>query len=974
MNIFMEKFIENVKNDNGEPILFYGDNEGLTYSRINELSGKVLCFLRSNNIGREDFILIDLPRGVEPIICMIGIWKAGAAFVVVEENYAPERVQFIREDCKCKCEIDSKVWGEILKTDPSDDIASPDEHDVAYATYTSGTTGKPKGILQEYGSLRQCIESMSYDGKPVFYTGLRLAVIPPLNFVAAVLEMIIVFAIPRFRFYIVPYSIIKNPVLLMQFWVRNRISCIFMTPSYVRMFNLKDEPFLKVLIVSSEPSDNVFDDNVDMYNFYAMSESGFIIAVFKIDKPYSPCPIGKPEFDLDVKLIDEEGNETFEQGDMCFKNDFVRGYTTGSSKDGENDDGYCHTGDVARRLPDGNYVIVGRSNDMIKINGNAIRPSEIEEAVKKVLGIKWVVAKGFVDKDSAYICVYYTEDVNIDADTTRERLLKYLPYYMIPNYYVKIDNIPHNANGKTDRTALPRPQVKAQDKAYVAPANEIEEKICKAFASVLNREKVGADDDFYEMGGDSLNSIKVIVECGLSGLTVSDIFRERTARKIAERYIASHVDEDAQEALNKEAMNAPHPLLVEQKYMFNYQLYTPKSTMYNLFFMLKLGKDGTDINRFADAVDLAISNHASLLTEFSFDEDGRIVQRYNPEFAEKISAEKISEEGFEKIKDDLVQPYKLIGSRMYRCRMFETPENVYLYFDVHHLVFDGTSFKILIADIESAYMGIQLKRDYYYLVLKKREELPGTDIYKKAQSYYLSKYENEDWTCLPGFDHITRENKVDEISALAEATSDKVQSIRRNLKITVNEFFITAAALTLAIYNDRYNIKIGWIYNGRDDIISTTTAGPLFRDLPVAFRFHDDTLLKDIFSSAGLQVKKGIENSCYPYEDMDAQVVEEDCISVLYQQDIREVNTAYGTEVEQIDIRQNYAAAQNILDIQILDGEDGFQIVFDYSTGRYKRESMEKFMDMFLDVLEYIADNESKDGITFRDVRDAIED
>ena len=214
---------------------------------------------------------------------------------------------------------------------------------------------------------------------------------------------------------------------------------------------------------------------------------------------------------------------------------------------------------------------------------------------------------------------------------------------------------------------------------------------------------------------------------------------------------------------------------------------------------------------------------------------------------------------------------------------------------------------------------------------------------------------------------------MDEISALAEATSDKVQSIRRNLKITVNEFFITAAALTLAIYNDRYNIKIGWIYNGRDDIISTTTAGPLFRDLPVAFRFHDDTLLKDIFSSAGLQVKKGIENSCYPYEDMDAQVVEEDCISVLYQQDIREVNTAYGTEVEQIDIRQNYAAAQNILDIQILDGEDGFQIVFDYSTGRYKRESMEKFMDMFLDVLEYIADNESKDGITFRDVRDAAE-
>jgi hypothetical protein len=131
-------------------------------------------------------------------------------------------------------------------------------------------------------------------------------------------------------------------------------------------------------------------------------------------------------------------------------------------------------------------------------------------------------------------------------------------------------------------------------------------------------------------------------------------------------------------------------------------------------------------------------------------------------------------------------------------------------------------------------------------------------------------------------------------------------------------------------------------------------------------------LLKDIFRSTGMQVKKGIENSCYPYEDMDAQVVEEDCISVLYQQDIREADSIDGIKVEQIDIRQNYAAAQNILDIQILDGEDGFQIVFDYSTGRYKRESMEKFLDMLLDVLEYIADNESRDGITFEDVRDAV--
>ena len=167
---------------------------------------------------------------------------------------------------------------------------------------------------------------------------------------------------------------------------------------------------------------------------------------------------------------------------------------------------------------------------MIKINGNRIEPAEIEASIKQVLGIEWAAAKGFDDNGQSYLCAYYTADVEVDPDVMREELSKRLPYYMIPSYYIKIDKVPLKPNGKMDRKALPEPDKKDFRSEYEAPTTETEQKLCTAMESILKLDRVGINDDFYEMGGDSLGSIQLIVQSGLQGLNAGEIFRGRTGK------------------------------------------------------------------------------------------------------------------------------------------------------------------------------------------------------------------------------------------------------------------------------------------------------------------------------------------------------------------------------------------------------------------------------------------------------------
>lgn len=321
---------------------------------------------------------------------------------------------------------------------------------------------------------------------------------------------------------------------------RSMLMLLFFTPTLVPIYKdiIKD---LRILMLTGEPAKNIYFENTEVYNAYAQSESGGLVSIFKIDKPYELTPIGNiHEKFCSVILLDEEDNKVKmgELGEICFENKYFRGYIDQDEQTNKVlRNGIYHSGDLGRLDQYGNITLVGRIDDLVKINGNRVEIAEIENAVKKMLGLSQVYARVFIEDKQSTICVYYLkseakDNINVDVQKANDYLIKYLPYYMLPTYYIALDKFPINPNGKIVRRLLKKPNIKQHDDTYVAPTNKLEKVICSAMQEILQK-KIGINDDFYASGGDSISAIELISKCNLAGLTIQYIFDYRTPKKIA---------------------------------------------------------------------------------------------------------------------------------------------------------------------------------------------------------------------------------------------------------------------------------------------------------------------------------------------------------------------------------------------------------------------------------------------------------
>lgn len=952
---FIERFMDNAVKYANHPILADDTNpKGLTLEKVDILSGKVYAWLQNKGIGKEDFVMLCLPRGVQPLIALLGVLKNGSAFVLVEDNYAPERIAYIRNDCGCKLVIDAQAWNEIQHLESKSGFEKTEPHDAAFAIYTSGTTGNPKGVIHEYGNLDRMIDSITMTTcEPLASAEDRFALVAPLNFIASLLIVIYGFTF-RVFIYVVSYKTIKNPLLTGMFVMMNSITGMFLTPSHIRKLG-KNIPGLKFCIIGSEPANNVYLEGLLIHNFYLMSESGFAVSHFLIDQLYEETPVGDSEFNHQIYLLDENGQEVAEgeKGEICFENDYVRGYlnlpeqTAEAFKDSDDGKGRLyHTGDLARRDEKGRLIICGRLNDMVKVNGNRVEPGEIENVAKKVLHIDWTAARIFDDGNRVFIALYYKDHILIDSDRIRKELELYLPYYMIPSFFIHVDEIPLRPNGKMDRKALPKPDFESYRKAYTAPRDETEKALCDAFSKVLNMGQVGIHDDFYELGGDSLASMAVIESSNLPGLQATQIFRGHTPEKIAEIYKeeSAGLENIDMEKANQKALSHPQFLTPEQVYMLDYQLYTPMSTMYNLFEMMKFDLEQVDMKKLSSAVKTAVFNHPALLTVLFCNEDGEFMQKYSPEIWQDIPVEKVTEAELDKIKDTLVRPFKILNSPLFRCRLFETETAGYLFFDVHHTLFDGTSSKVFFGDLLEAYCEQPLEPDYYYFHLQKKEKQMHSTFYQESKDYFDKKYSTDtiNWQGFPTIDHETRENVSNEIILPLPIDSEKYTRLLKLNSLSPNAFFVTANMLATAFYNRHKDIMMSWVYNGRVEMNEMSTVGLMIKDLPVAVRLKKELKLSDLFADVVEQINKGIEHSCYAAVDINSRIVEDDTVCVLYQDDLREIGEMPGL-LGNVDIEHNQAASQNILDVEILNTPEGIEILLDYAASRYDESSIEKY-------------------------------
>jgi non-ribosomal peptide synthetase component F len=271
-------------------------------------------------------------------------------------------------------------------------------------------------------------------------------------------------------------------------------------------------------------------------------------------------------------------------------------------------------------------------------------------------------------------------------------------------------------------------------------------------------------------------------------------------------------------------------------------------------------------------------------------------------------------------------------------------------------------------------MGMMPDPDYYYLMLQNRENEQNTDFYEESKKYFEDTYDGIEWSCYPETDHESRENEMGEIFAEIGIEQPQMKAMEKQYRISRNEFFISVAAIAISIYNEKDDIKLSWIYNGREDMLSMSSVGLLFRDLPIGVRLKDEMTLRELFADVHTQVQKGIEHSCYPYVEKDSEVVSDDTAYLLYQQDIRDMGGLEELNVESIDIRQNQAASQTILDMEILDGSDGLVLMIDYAASRYEDSSIERFKDIYVNTAQSLVTHNSQNDITIRELRKKLSD
>jgi len=450
---------QHVLTEPDRPAVTYEPDDFLTFKELWTLSGSVYAWLKRKNIGPEDVVMYCLPRGVALYACIVGTLRTGAAFVLAETDNEQKRTEYIRKDCNCRLFVDGNCWKEITDTEPLEGFEPVDPHNLCYIAYTSGTTGTPKGVLHEYGSLENAYLSARMNKVPLLSGEDTFLVMSPMNFVS--LPIIFAFSSAYGNTVaILPYGYAEREDLFAAYLEKTKVNCGYLTPSFLQKHFPFRHPW-RMCILSSEPADGLYMSGIKCYNCYASTESGCLLSVYELTEPITPAPVGKSQSDIELFILDENEMEVSagSVGEICYRNPYVRGYLALPEHTRKLLRGRVfHSGDAGVMNEEGSLIVKGRIDEMFKVGGYRIEPEEIANAIRKVCALQHFVVRGYVYKDISAIIVFYTDEVQIDLTEMRERLLALLPEYMIPTNYIRLQDFPLLETGKLDKLSLMPPE------------------------------------------------------------------------------------------------------------------------------------------------------------------------------------------------------------------------------------------------------------------------------------------------------------------------------------------------------------------------------------------------------------------------------------------------------------------------------------------------------------------------------------
>ena len=562
---FVDLFREAVQKYPDRPAVRDGMGE-ITYKELDKLSDYVAQKLTENGFGREKAAGILCGRTKEFAIGYVGVMKAGGAYVPLDPEYPQSRIEYMLKDSGAEnllvinryrslagfydkniISLDN-VAAQAENFELSVELTPPAPENLAYMIYTSGSTGKPKGVMLEQRNLMNLIEYICQTRK--LTPDDIVAEFASFCFDASVIDLFAPLTAGSVL-YILPEGIRKDAVAVGKFIKDANITTATFPTQMGELVAelLEDAPSLKFVTLGGEKFKYYRERTYQMINGYGPTENTVSSTEFWVDKQYDNIPIGKSQRNVRSYIVDENLNRlpVGASGELCHSGrQIARGYHNLPEKTAsvfvenpfsvcEEDKRLYRTGDMVRMKGDGNIEYIGRIDSQVKIRGYRVELGEIEGAILKHELVRSAAVTVIEKGGNKYITAYYTGET-IPDDQLKTFLEPLIPDYMMPSFFVHIEELPITPGGKVDKKALPLPEITtAASATYVEPVTAAQRALCEIFEKALGTEKVGIEDNFFELGGSSLTASKVAVMCLSKNISIvyADIFKYPTVRELA---------------------------------------------------------------------------------------------------------------------------------------------------------------------------------------------------------------------------------------------------------------------------------------------------------------------------------------------------------------------------------------------------------------------------------------------------------
>ncbi len=1008
------------------------EGQTLTYQVLNKQANQLARLLRKKGVKPDSLVGLMVNRSLDMVVAMLAILKAGGAYVPIDPEYPESRITSTLIDSHaellitsreaCPASVSESLHLDIIYYDHSSESLALEDaenlspvntaQDMAYVIYTSGSTGVPKGVSIEH---RNVVRLLHNDKMPFDFTERDVwTMFHSMCFDFSVWEMYGALLYGG-KLLIVSRDTAKNTGEFYKLVKAEKVTVLNQTPTAFYHFANEDllqpntELSLRYVIFGGEALQPIklkaWMDNhptVKLINMYGITETTVHVTykeITSVEVESNVSNIGKPIPTLNAYIMDQNQKlvPIGVEGELYVGGEGVaRGYLNRPELTTEkfipnpyhSNEILYRSGDVVKMLPDGEMIYLGRVDHQVKIRGYRIELGEIENRLLMHPEISEALVLANEDQEGhKALCAYLVASREVEVSELRAFLIQDMPNYMVPSYFVTLDKMPMTSNGKIDRKALPEPaKLMMKGQSYLAPRNEVEERLKDIWEKVLGIENIGIENPFFELGGDSIKAIQVSARLFQEGykVEIKDIFRYPTIAELSPhvRIVTRKIDQGPVEG--------EVPLTPIQSWFFE-QNFTDQHH-WNQSIML-YRQEGFDAEILHQVLQKIMEHHDSLRMVFEPQTDQIIAFNRGVASAEEYSlhvfdlrSQASTEEEIRRYieceANQLQSAIQLETGPLVQVGLFQTEEGDHLLIVIHHLVVDGISWRILTEDLAMGYEQVlqgqsivfPQKTDSYLSWSEQLVQYAQSAKVKQERAYW-EELEQSIGSKLPK-DFPTQEpsllKEIEQVTVhlTLEQTELLLKEANKAYNTEINDLLLTSLGLAILEWSGIEEFMINLEGHGREKIVEeldiSRTVGWFTSQYPVVLRMYQESLsdqIKRVKEGLHRVPNKGIGYSILKYLSLDKDdlldeknqeqssiwsVIPEISFNYLGQFDAEMSNQFMKmSSYPRGNMMSLEGQAPYVLNINGLVVNKQLQMTIDYSTKEYRQETIENLSTLF---------------------------